>query len=77
MALKLSDYKGQPCYEVTSDKVTSQNVVNLSAADVNARLPYCSDLQQAPAGFDPISWIKQNPLLAGGLAVAAYLIFKK
>lgn len=79
-------YNGQPCL-----RRSSIATVNPSIATVNGcsgcigsdNLPMCADLEAAAnnkttANFDPLNWVKANPLLAGGVAVAAYLLlFKK
>jgi hypothetical protein len=34
-------------------------------------------LEPSPSGFDPITWIKENPLIAGGIALALILLLRK
>jgi len=86
---KESSYKGTPCYEVSENAVTV-NGCNGCFGNANNidSLPSCvslrnNDLAQAMqqnspgAKFDPINWVKENPLYAAGAALAVYFVFFK
>jgi len=88
---KLSSYNGTPCYEVSENAVTVNGCSGcIGAANTSVdNVPSCVSLrnndvaqvmqQNSPgAKFDPINWVKENPLYAAGITIAAYFIlFKK
>lgn len=41
------------------------------------QLPYCDELANQNIFDQVIAWVKQNPLLAAGIGVAAYFLFLK
>ena len=83
--MKQDVYNGQPCMRRVVNPVTSTATVAGCSGCMNGdNLPLCTDLENAvknntaSSKLDPINWIKTNPLLAGGVAIAAYfLLFKK
>lgn len=85
----LSNYKGSPCYELKETAVNIAGCNGCIGAANTGNYPDCASLRaldiatgsreinNMSAKFDPVAWIKANPLYAGAAAIAAYLLFFK